>query len=103
MQYMFGLTREFSGDLSRFDTSSVADMKFMFTNSKFNGDISRWEVSKVTNMQAIFHSNSVFNSDISGWGKCRLQSIFAVYKILTLHRCKQRGRSILCFLQCGEF
>jgi len=38
------------GDISAWTVSSVADMRFMFYNSKFNGNISAWDVSNVNHI-----------------------------------------------------
>ena len=38
----------------------------MFSYSEFNQDISSWEVSGVADMRYMF-SNSDFNQDLSGW------------------------------------
>lgn len=55
---------EFNGDISKWDTSNVINMKGMFFNSKFNGDISNWNTKNVIDMSALFY-NSQFNGDIS--------------------------------------
>ena len=43
-------------------------MSLMFCVSKFNGDISRWDISSVKNMREMFH-RSRFYEDISGWNR----------------------------------
>jgi surface protein len=35
---------QFQGDISKWDVSSVQNMRGMFNKSKFNGDISNWTV-----------------------------------------------------------
>jgi surface protein len=85
-------------DLSRWDTSSVTDMSYMFANlgcsaaevgnwdvSKvtnmegmfmcspdFGGDLRRWDVSNVTNTNGMFLQASDFDSDLSGWDVSRV-------------------------------
>ncbi|MBC6427462.1 MAG: BspA family leucine-rich repeat surface protein [Ekhidna sp.] len=57
----------FKGNISNWDVSSVANMRFMFRASdSFNGDLSNWDVSNVTNMRTMFHSSD-FNGSISDW------------------------------------
>ena len=54
------------------DTSQVADMKWLFgkhrgTYNNFQGDLSKWNTSKVTTLYAMFRSCTLFNSDLSQW------------------------------------
>jgi len=73
-------TEYFNGDISKWDVSSVTNMKYAFQNSVFNGDLSRWDVSSVYTMQQMFE-NSLFNQPLDAWkdkiGKCHnFQSMF---------------------------
>ena len=45
--------RDFNEDISAWDVSNVTNMSYMFSNSSFNIDIGRWDVSSVTNMEFI--------------------------------------------------
>ena len=56
----------FNGNISKWDTSKVTDMSYMFRESSFNQDISKWDVSNVEEMNYMF-CNSKFNQDISNW------------------------------------
>ena len=47
---------KFDGDISKWNTSNVANMEVMFGYSKFNTDISNWDVSNVTKSAYIFYS-----------------------------------------------
>ena len=60
------VTTFFTGDLSKWNVSSITDMSDLFSSSTFNGDISKWDVSSVTDMSRMFES-SRFNGDLSGW------------------------------------
>ena len=43
----------FTGDVSKWDTSSVTDMSFLFAFAyAFIGDVSKWNVGSVTNMDS---------------------------------------------------
>jgi surface protein len=59
-----GFARQFNGDISKWDTSSVVNMAAMFQYTSFNRDISKWNVSNVRNMEEMF-DGSKFNNDIS--------------------------------------
>ena len=56
-----------SGDISKWNTSKVTNMSYMFAESKFNSDISEWNTSMVQNIDSMFNS-SKFNGNIDYWG-----------------------------------
>ena len=70
---------QFTGDISQWDVSSVADMSRMFENSQFNGDISKWNVSNVTNMEWMFE-NSKFQGNIDKWNVSLECSVLDMFK-----------------------
>ena len=78
MSNMFQHTK-FNGDISKWDVSNVEDMTFMFGHSKFNGNISKWNVSKVTHMGSMFKGSS-FNSDISKWNVSNVKNMYEMFK-----------------------
>ena len=53
-------------DLSKWNTSKVEDMAYLFQNSFFNGDISQWDVRHVELMEHMF-AGSAFDGDSSCW------------------------------------
>jgi surface protein len=58
----------FNGDISKWDTSLVNTMGYMFKGaSSFNRDIGSWNTEKVTYMGAMFKGASSFNQDIGSW------------------------------------
>ncbi len=93
----------FTGDLSKWDVSSVTSMKAMFqeaasfnsnlndwdfrgtTNigdmfrgaSSFNGNISDWNVNDVVNMGGTFAGTDVFNQDLSRW---QVENVTSMYQ-----------------------
>ncbi len=82
MAYMFAGTvyhiSSFNGDISRWDVSNVKDMSAMFLHSKFNGDISKWNVSRVKKMRGLFF-NSRFNGDISNWNVSHVDNMRGMF------------------------
>jgi surface protein len=63
-----GVAQGFNEDISKWNTSSVTNMRRVFANQQqFNQDISRWDVSKVSVMTAMFFDAKQFNQDISSW------------------------------------
>ena len=71
--------REFNGDISRWDTSNVKNMRAMFSASQFNGNISKWNISKVKNTSWMFY-NSKFNGDISKWDVSNVQNMSYMFR-----------------------
>jgi len=67
MSFLFTNQENFNSDISSWDTSSVTNMIFLFSNTAFNQDIGGWDVSSVANMGSLFLTNRVFDQDISGW------------------------------------
>ena len=58
----------FSGDLTKWDTSSVTTMYRMFNEfQNFNGNISSWDTSSVTSMGGMFYKAKSFNSKLNTW------------------------------------
>ena len=67
MCHLFKETR-YNGDISKWDTSNVTDMQWMFAAAKnFNQPIGSWDVSNVTNMHGMFWWAKIFNQPISDW------------------------------------
>lgn len=56
----------FTGDISKWNTASLIETRYMFYGSSFNGDISNWDVSKVECMHEMFNRSS-FQGDLSKW------------------------------------
>ena len=66
LRQAFSNARNFTWDISYWDTSNVVDMAFAFYNAdSFNWDITDWDTSSVENMHRMFHSAGVFNQDIN--------------------------------------
>lgn len=63
-QAFMGCT-SFNGDVSRWDTTTVTDMDYVFALTAFNQSIGNWNTSNVTSMSGMFYSASDFNQDIT--------------------------------------
>jgi len=78
---MFLGANKFDGDISRWNTSNVTDMRGMFKGAyKFNGNIGEWDTSKVTNMSEMFLSAYDFNSGISRWDTSDVRDMSRMFK-----------------------
>ena len=67
MSHLFEETR-YNGDISKWNTSNVTDMQWMFAEAKnFNQPIGSWEVSNVTDMHCTFWHAHKFNQPIGKW------------------------------------
>ena len=68
MSYMFLSVSSANPDVTNWDTSSVTDMRSMFslTNSA-NPDVSGWDTSSVKNMASMFFWSTSAEPDMSQW------------------------------------
>ena len=67
MSHLFDNTK-YNGDISKWDTSNVTDMTYMFYEAhNFNQPIGDWDVSNVTDMSYMFCGAIKFNQPIGGW------------------------------------
>ena len=58
----------FNQDVSKFDTSSVTNMRHMFIFARdFDQDISSFDLSSVTDMAMMFEAASSFNQNLCSW------------------------------------
>ena len=88
------------GHISRWNTSSVTDMSFLFSKdieedgvdeddedgddedffADFDEDISAWDVSSVTDMSAMFYRAVSFNGNISAWDVSAVTTMFCMFE-----------------------
>merc|ERR1712032_299106 len=63
-----GASKAFDSDVSKWDVSSVVDMKGMLYDAElFHSDVAKWDVSSAKDMSAMFSGAQSFNLDISDW------------------------------------
>ena len=78
MEGMFKQATSFNGDISRWDVSSVNNMRQMFRATlPFRRDISEWEVSSVINMDCMFQHARAFSQKLCGvyWVRSKARKI----------------------------
>ena len=84
MGRMFFHANLFTGDLSKWDVSSVKNMFEMFWfASSFNGDVSKWDVSRVVKMSKMFWQASLFNADLSTWDVSSVKDMTSMFQRAT--------------------
>ena len=76
MASMFYGAKLFNADISKWNTSSVKNMNFMFALTKnFNQNISNWDISNVEAVTSMFNRAESFNQDISSWNVFHIKSL----------------------------
>jgi surface protein len=62
------LTHAGNQDISKWDTSKVNNMSWMFREAKtFNQDIGNWNVGNVNAMTGMLRDAKLFNQDLNEW------------------------------------
>lgn len=77
-EYKIFNIEKWNGDISKWDTSNVKDMSFMFQNSFFNGNISKWNTSNVLLMACMF-KGSKFNKSILNWKVSKVRNMCCMF------------------------
>lgn len=75
-------TKQFNGNISKWDMSNAKSLNSMFNGSMFSGidgGIADWDVSNVEMMDYTFNS-SKFNSDISNWNVEKVRSMVCTFQ-----------------------
>ena len=74
-QGFYGKTT-FNGDIGRWDTSSVTNMRYMLSvASAFNQDIGGWSTEKVIDMEGMLNKAPSFNQVIGSWNTEKVTSM----------------------------
>jgi surface protein len=68
-----------NSSLKYWDTKSVRDMRYCFSETPINPDISNWNVSSVTSMDRMFYKNLIFNQPIGNWDVSRVVSMNGIF------------------------
>ena len=76
----FGVKVLFDGDISKWDTGKVTNMRICFMQaSAFNQDIGSWNTAQVTTMRYMFASASAFNQDIGSWNTAQVTTMYGMF------------------------
>ena len=71
----------FNGDISKWNTSQVTNMKGMFVlASSFNQHIGNWDTSRVTDMGNMFLFATSFNRDIGSWDTSQVTDMSSMFE-----------------------
>ena len=71
---------DFNDDISRWNTSAVTDMSFMFAGAKrFNQPIGGWDTSSVTDMNCMFRGAAEFDQPIGEWNTSRVTNMSSMF------------------------
>jgi surface protein len=84
MYSMFNQAINFNCDISDWKTSNVTDMSYMFPCCiKFDQDIREWDTSSVEDMSWMFYNAISFNKDISKWDTSNVLDVDSMFKDAT--------------------
>lgn len=78
---LFSFKDEINGDISKWDTSDVTNMEFMFSYSGINPDISKWNTSNVINMGFMFSNSKNFDCNLNDWDFSSVISVVGMFLI----------------------
>ena len=71
----------FNGDISKWDTSSVENMRNMFSYATaFNQPLNTWTVSSVTNMNSMFYGATAFNQPLDTWDVSKVADMTFMFR-----------------------
>ena len=69
------------GTINEWDTSSITDMSYLFSNyGKFNDPIGDWDVSNVTNMKNMFNNAESFNQPLDSWDVSSVKNMKGMFQ-----------------------
>jgi len=95
------LLKNFRGDISEWDVSSVKTMEAMFYEAEyFNGDISEWDVSSVKTMDEMFWGAQNFDQDLSNWKVDKAEYSRYTFKNCPIQDCHEPHFNKDHFLLC---
>ena len=75
----YGLEK-YNGDISKWNTFNVTDMRSMFDGAHFfNHPLNNWDVSNVTNMSYMFREAKKFNQPLNNWNTSKVTSMTGMF------------------------
>ena len=79
MSYMFYKAYSFNQPIGDWNVSNVIDMEGMFAFSNFNRPIGSWNVINVTNMRHMFYKAYSFNQFIGEWNVNNVTNMYCMF------------------------
>ena len=80
MEQMFNLARNFNGAIALWDTSTIQNMRAVFSGAwQFNQPIGVWNTSSVTTMQEMFFDAEAFDSPIGNWNVAQVTNMSRMF------------------------
>lgn len=81
MNYVFYYASSFNGNISTWNTSRVVTISGMFNGAaSFNGNLSLWDVSRIVDMNSVFPEATSFNGDVSTWDTSSVTDMRAMFR-----------------------
>jgi surface protein len=90
MSRLFQGFLDFNLDISKWDTSNVTNMNYMFysgefivTTMQFNQPLNDWDTSSVTQMIGMFMSTKAFNQPLNNWDTSSVTNMSSMFYVAT--------------------
>lgn len=79
IERVFEYVESIIGDLNKWDVSNIENFSSAFHDSQFNGDISRWNTARVTDMRSMFFQAASFDQNLSQWDIAQLKLAYDMF------------------------
>ncbi|QVK08365.1 BspA family leucine-rich repeat surface protein [Mycoplasma mycoides] len=85
LEYAFTGNNQYVKWETKWDTSNIEDMSYVFYNTNYINDpsIAEWDVSKVKTMEGMFGKSRSFNQDLSKWDVSNVKNFKGMFSEAT--------------------